>query len=49
MLHAVLRALNNRRYIYMLNLSNSYHNYKAREKAQREAEGKTEKRETCAV
>lgn len=49
MLHAVLKALNNRRFIYTVNLSDNYHNYKAREKAQKEAEGKTEKWEYCAV
>ncbi|XP_041964608.1 hydrocephalus-inducing protein homolog isoform X2 [Alosa sapidissima] len=38
MLHAVLKALNNRRFIYMVNLSNNFQNYTAKEKAQREVE-----------
>ena len=39
-LQAVLKALNNRKHIYVVNLSDSYTALKARERAQRETEGK---------
>ncbi|XP_062403912.1 hydrocephalus-inducing protein homolog [Sardina pilchardus] len=38
MLHAVLKALNNRRFIYLVDLSNNFQNFTAKEKAQREVE-----------
>jgi len=38
-LTTVLKALNNRKHIFVVNLSDSYAAWKAREKAQREAEG----------
>ncbi|MGH0168093.1 UNVERIFIED_CONTAM: hypothetical protein FKN15_053855 [Acipenser sinensis] len=37
-LHAILKALNNRRYIYLINLKHDYSAFKAREKAQKEEE-----------
>ncbi|RXM33054.1 Hydrocephalus-inducing protein [Acipenser ruthenus] len=37
-LHAILKALNNRRYIYLINLKHDYAAFKAREKAQTEEE-----------
>uniref|UniRef100_A0AAX7UEV6 Hydin adenylate kinase-like domain-containing protein n=1 Tax=Astatotilapia calliptera TaxID=8154 RepID=A0AAX7UEV6_ASTCA len=40
-LQVVLKALSNRKHIYLVNLSDSYTALKAREKAQSEAEGKT--------
>lgn len=39
-LQVVLKALNNRKHIYVVNLSDSYAALKAREKDQRETEGK---------
>lgn len=39
-LQVVLKALNNRKHIYVVNLSDSYAALKARERAQRETEGK---------
>lgn len=39
-LQVVLKALSNRKHIYLVNLSDSYTALKAREKAQSEAEGK---------
>ncbi|MGH0142284.1 UNVERIFIED_CONTAM: hypothetical protein FKN15_002866 [Acipenser sinensis] len=39
-LQAILKALNNRRYIYLINLKHDYTAFKAREKAQKEEEGK---------
>ncbi|KAL2094103.1 hypothetical protein ACEWY4_011415 [Coilia grayii] len=38
MLQAILKAFNNRRFIYMVNLANTYSNLQAKAKAQREAE-----------
>ncbi|KAI1889973.1 hypothetical protein AGOR_G00168420 [Albula goreensis] len=42
-LQAVLKALNNRRYIYMVDLSHSFQSLKAKERAQREAEEREQK------
>ncbi|XP_033896012.3 hydrocephalus-inducing protein-like [Acipenser ruthenus] len=39
-LHAILKALNNRRYIYLINLKHDYTAFKAREKAQKEEEAR---------
>ena len=38
-LQIILKAFNNRSFIYMVNLSNNYYAFKAKERAQREAEG----------
>ncbi|XP_072278793.1 hydrocephalus-inducing protein-like [Pyxicephalus adspersus] len=44
-LHIVLKALNNRKHIYLINLKQDYSSMKAREKAQREQQ---EQEELCA-
>lgn len=38
-LHIILKALNNRKHIYLINLKQEYSSMKARERAQREEEG----------